>query len=229
VRVLVVEDDPAISLPLRGTLEAEGYAVCVCERGSQGLDMAKAWDPNVVLLDLQLPDTDGLSVTREMRSFTAAPIIMVTGRGDVREKVAGLDAGANDYVVKPFNSAELLARIRAVMRGATPSIPRDTVVIGDLTLDLVNEIATKAGEPLALTRKEFEILRLLASRAGDIVRRDELARAIWGTSPSRGAPSLHVHMSWLRRKLGDDATQPRYIENVRGAGYRLKVGSGSTN
>lgn len=225
MRILVIEDDPSLALPLRKSLEREGYEVRVCDKGGDGIDVARAWHPTIILLDVELPDTDGREVARAIRAFSAAPVIMVTGRGQTHEKIRGLDAGATDYVVKPFDIEELLARIRAAARAsaAPPGVhvASDRLEVNDLVLDVAGRRASRDGEDLGLTGKEFEILRLFALRPGTIIRRDEIARAVWGMSPSEGGNTIDVHMSWLRKKLGDDPTRPRYIETVRGRGFRL--------
>lgn len=227
MRILMIEDDQGIALPLRKALEREGYEVRWAPEGEEGLGIARTWHPTLVLLDVQLPDIDGPDVARQIRTFSTAPIIMVTGRGRTDEKIAGLDAGANDYVVKPFEIDELLARIRAATRSsavaAHASSDGSRIEIAGLVLDVAARRATRDGTDLGLTVKEFEMLRVFALRPGDIIRRDELSRAVWGTSPAEGGNTIDVHMSWLRKKLGDDPSSPRYIETVRGRGFRLRA------
>ncbi|HVL90897.1 MAG TPA: response regulator transcription factor [Actinomycetota bacterium] len=228
MRILVIEDDPALALPLRKSLEREGYEVRLCDEGGQGVDVARTWHPSVVLLDVELPDGNGREVAQRIRTFSPVPIIMVTGRGQTQDKIRGLDAGANDYVVKPFDIDELLARIRAATRPAVASATAadptaSTVALADLRLDMPARRAYRGEEDLGLTVKEFEILRVFAFRPGEIIRRDEISRAVWGTSPSEGGNTIDVHMSWLRKKLGDDPASPRYIETVRGRGFRFRA------
>jgi two-component system, OmpR family, response regulator RegX3 len=223
MRVMLVEDDPDISRPLRRTLEREGFQVAVCDEGQVAIETARSWDPDILLLDLNLPDIPGTDVALEFRRFSSAPIIMVTGRGEIDERIKGLDAGADDYIVKPFDSAELLARIRAVARRpATGPTDQDAFEVGDITLDTKLSIATRGGVDLDLTPKEFEFLRLLARSAGTLVRRDEVARTLWGMSPADAANTVDVHLKRLRTKL-EDAGNSVVIETVRGQGFRLLI------
>lgn len=225
MRVLLVEDEEAISTPLRRALEREGYEVRLSERGEEAINLARDWTPDLLLLDVGLPDVPGTEVAKRVRSFTSAPIIMVTAAGQIEDRVTGLEIGADDYIVKPFAVAELLARVRAATRRAAMPKPVGAVLqVGDVFLDVETATAKRGDEVLDLKEREFEILRLLLSRAGEIVRRDEIARAIWGLSPTQAANSLDVHMSWLRSKLGDDAKEPRYIETIRGRGFRFIAG-----
>lgn len=222
MRVLLVEDEEGIAIPLRRALEREGHDVRHSPTGSEGVDIARSWLPEIVLLDVGLPDIPGTEVARQIRTFATTPIIMVTAMGETDDRVSGLDVGADDYVVKPFQVPELLARIRAVARRASTMKAAGTVLeMHDLVLDVDAGTAKKDGQALDLKDREFELLRLLMSRAGDVVRRDEITRALWGLSPTQAANSLDVHMSWLRSKLGDDAKEPRYIETVRGRGFRF--------
>jgi two-component system, OmpR family, response regulator RegX3 len=223
MRVLVVEDEATIARPLRRALEREGYSVSLCDTGHAALRLARTWSPDVILLDLLLPDLDGRDVAREIRAKSSVPIIMVTARGEESDRVAGLELGADDYVVKPFSVPELVARMRAVSRRVVP-VP---VVTGtllefkDLRLDLGSYRAFKEGVELDLTNKEFELLRMLMMRPGALVRRDEVVRAIWNVSLGESGKTLDVHVSSLRKKLGDAARHPRYIETVRSVGFRL--------
>lgn len=174
------------------------------------------------MLDVQLPDMNGRDIARGIRGFSMVPIIMVMARGEIEDRVTGLDAGATDYVVKPFAPAELLARIRAATRRSAP-VTSATLNFRDLTLDLAALNAFKDGKQLDLSVKEFELLRALIQRAGAVVRRDELTRAIWGIGALEGSNTLDVHLSWVRKKLGDDWKQPSYIETIRGIGFRMRV------
>ncbi|TMK15681.1 MAG: response regulator transcription factor [Actinobacteria bacterium] len=206
MRVLVVEDETTIARPLRRALEREGYDVSVCETGHGALKLARTWAPDLVLLDLLLPDMDGRDVARELRVSSQVPIIMVTARAEENDRVVGLEIGADDYVTKPFSVAELIARMRAVTRH----------------LDTYR--AYQVERELDLTHKEFELLRVLMLRPGAIVRREEMVRAVWNLLLAESGKTLDVHMSVLRKKLGDEARRPRYIETVRGVGFRLAVG-----
>jgi len=228
MRVLVVEDESTIARPLRRALEREGYAVSLCENGHSALRLARTWEPDVILLDLLLPDMDGRDVAREIRSRSQVPIIMVTARGEEADRVSGLELGADDYVVKPFSVPELIARMRAVSRrvGTTPESSDSVLTFKDLKLDLGAYRAFQDDHELELTNKEFELLRMLLMRPGALVRRDEVVRAIWNMSLSESGKTLDVHVSGLRKKLGDDARRPRYIETVRSVGFRLSTETG---
>jgi DNA-binding response OmpR family regulator len=228
MRVLVVEDESTIARPLRRALEREGYAVSLCETGHSALRLARTWSPDVILLDLLLPDMDGRDVAREIRSRSQVPIIMVTARGEEADRVSGLELGADDYVVKPFSVPELIARMRAVSRrvGTTPETSDSVLTFKDLKLDLGAYRAFQDDKELDLTNKEFELLRMLLMRPGALVRRDEVVRAIWNMSLSESGKTLDVHVSGLRKKLSDDARKPRYIETVRSVGFRLSTETG---
>ena len=222
MRVLVVEDETTIARPLRRALEREGYDVSVCETGHGALKLARTWVPDLILLDLLLPDMDGRDVAREIRTNSKVPIIMVTARADESERVVGLEIGADDYVTKPFSVAELIARMRAVTRrSAVTTRAGDLLRFKDLRLDLDTYRAYQEEQELDLTHKEFELLRVLMLRPGAIVRREELVRAVWNLLLAESGKTLDVHMSVLRKKLGDEARRPRYIETVRGVGFRL--------
>lgn len=222
-RVLLVEDEPSIAAPLARTLEDEGHLVSVCERGEEAIEVAHRWEPDLILLDLKLPDIDGMEVATRVRARSSVPIIMLTARGRLPERVAGLEAGADDYLVKPFDVDELLARIRAVLRrpAREPIPPGDPVRFADLELHQSARRATQGGREISLAQKEFELLRILMMRPGETVRREDLCRSIWSAPVAQAGKSLDVHMSWLRNKLGDDPSRPRYIETVRGIGFRL--------
>jgi len=227
MRVLVVEDETTIARPLRRALEREGYDVSVCETGHGALKLARTWSPDLILLDLLLPDMDGRDVAREIRTTSQVPIIMVTARADENDRVVGLEIGADDYVTKPFSVAELIARMRAVSRRSVPATAgraAELLAFKDLRLDLDTYRAYRGDFELDLTHKEFELLRVLMLRPGAIVRREELIRAVWNLLPAESGKTLDVHMSVLRKKLGDDPKSPSYIETVRGVGFRLAGG-----
>jgi len=225
MRVLVVEDETTIARPLRRALEREGYDVSVCETGHGALKLARTWVPDLVLLDLLLPDMDGRDVARELRTSSQIPIIMVTARAEENDRVVGLEIGADDYVTKPFSVTELIARMRAVTRRSTVAARTGEVLtFKDLRLDLDTYRAYQTEQELDLTHKEFELLRVLMLRPGAIVRREELVRAVWNLLVAESGKTLDVHMSVLRKKLGDEARHPRYIETVRGVGFRLAAG-----
>jgi len=228
MRVLVVEDESTIARPLRRALEREGYAVSLCETGHSALRLARTWEPDVILLDLLLPDMDGRDVARQIRSRSQVPIIMVTARAEEADRVSGLELGADDYVVKPFSVPELIARMRAVSRraGGAPEASDTVLTFKDLRLDLSAYRAFKDGRELELTNREFELLRLMLMRPGALVRRDEVVRAIWNMSLGESGKTLDVHVSGLRKKLGDDVRRPSYIETVRSVGFRLATETG---
>jgi DNA-binding response OmpR family regulator len=228
VRALLVDDDHELARLLREYLEPHGVSVDHVAEGLQALERlaASGAHPDIVLLDVMLPGIDGLEVCRLLRNRYDVPIVMLTARGEDAERVAGLDLGADDYVPKPFNPRELLARMHAVVRRARPrpSPATEVLQVGDLVVDVPAHKATVAGRDLSLTSFEFRVLVVLARRAGDTVTREELAGAVLPKSgpydPSVDR-SLDVHVSHLRHKMGDDGKEPRRIRTVRGVGYAL--------
>ncbi|MFV0426584.1 MAG: response regulator transcription factor [Beutenbergiaceae bacterium] len=223
-RVLLAEDDPAIAEPLARALTREGYDVSVHGTGGGAIGEAAAAD--LVVLDLGLPDMDGLDVARWVRGQgLATPILVLTARADEVDLVVGLDAGADDYVTKPFRLAELLARVRALLRRAgSDGEDADELNAQDVKIDVAAHRAFQGERELQLTAKEFELLRVLVREAGSVVGRDSLMREVWASDPSGSTKTLDMHVSWLRRKLGDDANSPRYISTVRGMGFRFETG-----
>lgn len=222
MRVLLVEDEEMISKALRRELERVGFEVNGCDSGEAAVRLAETWKPDVMLLDLMLPDLDGMEVARRVRATSDTPIIMVTARGHESDRVAGLELAADDYIVKPFSVPELIARMRAVRRRAVAAPARNSILrFRDIEMDLNRHRLTKAGVGMEMTNKEFEIMRMLLSRPDTIVRRADMIHSIWGLNPEEGANTLDVHVSVLRKKLGDDARSPRYIETVRSVGFRL--------
>jgi two-component system response regulator RegX3 len=222
-RVLLIEDEESIATPLVGALEREGFDVEHAATGRDGLEAASNDAIDLVLLDLMLPDMDGRDVCRTLRQSSNVPVIMLTARGLETDRVVGLELGADDYVVKPFSVAELAARMRAVLRrtaeGATAS--KDVLEVGKVQLDRRTWTVRLRGEPLELARREFELLRLLLEHAGEVVTREQLMRDVWETEWMGATKTLDVHVSTLRRKLGDDPASPRYIHTVRGVGFRF--------
>jgi two-component system, OmpR family, KDP operon response regulator KdpE len=220
--VLVVEDDDAIRAAIRRGLTERGYAVAVAATGFAGLEHALKDAPQVVLLDLGLPDVDGLTVISLIRAASDVPIIVITAQDDDPTMIKALDAGADDYVVKPFGTDQVAARIRAVLRrgGQSPTTP-ETLQVGDLVIDEGTRSATMAGVPLDLARKEFDLLLALAHRRGDVVTKRELLADVWQQAYGGSDRTVDVHLSWLRRKLGETAAEPRYLLSVRGVGVRL--------
>lgn len=225
-QVLLAEDDPAIAEPLARALGREGYEVVVQGTGQGAIDAAPSAD--MVILDLGLPDMDGLDVARWIRQQgLTTPVLVLTARADEVDLVVGLDAGADDYVTKPFRLAELLARVRALLRRShTDEVAEDDVTAQDVRLDLAAHRAFQGDRELHLTAKEFDLLRVLVRDAGSVVSRDALMREVWDSDPNGSTKTLDMHVSWLRRKLGDDANAPRYISTVRGMGFRFETGVG---
>jgi len=214
VQILVVEDEDAIARPLEEGLAREGFSVTRVATDHEAL---AAPLPDLVLLDLRLPDVDGIEVCRELRSRSNVPIIVVSARGEEVDRVVGLELGADDYVVKPFGFRELLARIRAVMRRTAPDAADEVLRVGALDVDVRARRAILAGRELALTTKEFDLLALLASDPGAVVDRERLLREVWNTEWFGPTKTVDVHVASLRKKLGD----PGWIETVRGIGLRL--------
>lgn len=222
--VLLVEDDPAIAEPLARALGREGYEVRSHGTGKGALEALNGVD--LVVLDLGLPDIDGLDVARSIRSQgLALPILILTARTDEVDLVVGLDAGADDYVTKPFRLAELLARVRALLRRSGGELDEaEEVTAQDVRVDVAAHRAFQGSRELHLTAKEFELLRVLVREAGSVVERETLMREVWGSDPTGATKTLDMHVSWLRRKLDDDANDPRYISTVRGMGFRFETG-----
>lgn len=219
--VLLVEDDPAISEPLARAFGREGYEVRAHGTARGALNEVGAAD--LIVLDLGLPDMDGLDVAREIRSRGLdTPILILTARTDEVDMVIGLDAGADDYVTKPFRLAELLARVRALLRRSVPDGADSELRAQDIVVDLAGHRVFVGGQEISLSAKEFDLLRVLVASAGTMVSRDELMREVWGTDPQGSTKALDTHVSWLRRKLGDSTASPRYISTVRGMGFRFE-------
>ena len=221
--VLVIEDDPAIRSSLVRSLTERGHAVSSAPAGMPGLQQALDDQPDVVLLDLGLPDLDGHSLLTMLRAVSRTPVIVVTARDDDPSVVRALDAGADDYVVKPFGMDTLEARIRAVLRRAAADDPDAPLQVGDLVVDAASRAATLRGQDLELTRREFDLLLLLVQRSGEVVTKREILAEVWNQPYGGGERTVDVHLSWLRRKLGETAAHPAYIHSVRGVGVRLSA------
>ena len=221
--VLLVEDETSITDPLAEALAREGFETKLARSVAESLEIASRIDPDLVLLDVMLPDGSGLDVCRELRSRSQVPIIMLTARGEEADRVVGLELGADDYVVKPFSAREVVARIRAVLRRTDqPGRPDEKPIeIGEIRLDPSRREATKNGDVLELSRKEYELLRLLMENAGAVVTRERALEEVWDTNWFGSTKTLDVHVSGLRRKLGDDSSDPRFLHTVRGVGFRF--------
>jgi DNA-binding response OmpR family regulator len=219
--VLLAEDDASISEPLARALRREGYDVDVSSDGPGTLEVAMAGGIDLIVLDIGLPRLDGLEVCRRLRSDgQTVPVLILTARADEVDTVIGLDAGADDYVTKPFRLAELLARVRALLRRGTP----ETSVVQGVRVDADARRAWIGDAELELTTKEFDLLSVLVGDAGKVVTREQIMREVWDSKWWGSTKTLDMHISWLRRKLGDDAHNPRYITTVRGVGFRFERG-----
>jgi two-component system response regulator RegX3 len=229
-RILFVEDEPSIAEPFARALVRAGFDTTTVGTASGALETAARIDPDLVLLDLTLPDGDGRDVCRELRRRGDVPIVMLTARGTETDRVVGLELGADDYVVKPFSGAEVIARIRAVLRrtggvGSSSTTgggqPLEVLHVGPLELDAAARRAWLGGEELQLSRKEMDLLVRLARDAGRVVTREDLMADVWDVNWFGSTKTLDVHVGWLRRKLGDDPADPRFIHTVRGVGFRF--------
>ena len=224
-RLLLIDDDPMITEPLARQLGAAGYEVLVTHDGRSGLELAQTQKPDLVVLDVMMPELDGWEVCQKLRQNSVVPILMLTALGDEVDRILGLELGADDYLTKPFSVRELKARIKALLRRveldqhAAPA-PNE-LVVGDIRVELDSRQVYKGNELLQLRYKEFELLSLLLNRAGDVVTRAELFDKIWGTDWLGDTRTLDVHIRWLREKIEEDPSQPRYIQTVRGVGYRM--------
>jgi len=219
--VLVVEDDSAIRAALVRSLTGAGHAVTSQTSGMAGLSAAVDGRPDVVVLDLGLPDVDGLVVLSMLRAVSAVPVVVATARDDEKEIVRALDAGADDYLVKPFGGDQLEARIRAVLRRSGHDAPPSPIAVGALVISPTSREVTLDGMPVELSRKEFDLLHLLAQRVGEVVTKREILTEVWRQAYGGGDRTVDVHLSWLRRKLGESAAEPVYLHSVRGVGVRL--------
>jgi two-component system KDP operon response regulator KdpE len=219
-RVLVVDDERQILRALEMKLRGAGYAVDTAATARDALAQAAMRPPEAVILDLLLPDGSGTDVCRELRKWSTAPILVLSAVGEEKEKIAALDAGADDYVTKPFSGDELLARLRAALRRTGPSA-EPVLEVGDLQIDRDKRSVTFAGSPISLTPTEYDLLRLLVENEGKLLTHPAILRAIWGPAYREESNYLHVYVSHLRRKIEPDPARPRYILNQPGVGYRL--------
>jgi two-component system response regulator RegX3 len=220
-RVLVVEDERAISEPLAEHLAREGFDAEVADTIEAASQAFEARPPDVILLDVMLPDGDGRDLAREIRKTSDVPIVMLTARGEEIDRIVGLELGADDYVVKPFSARELVARIRAIQRRGSSAPRRGTITIGPITLDPGARTCTKDGQAIELAAKEFDLLHLLMANAGTVMKREQIMDEVWDPHWFGPTKTLDVHISWLRKKLEDDASDPRFITTIRGVGFRF--------
>src|ERR1700760_1458920 len=223
--LLLVEDDPAIRTALMRSLRELGHAVNAVSSGMAALSGAVESKPDVVLLDLGLPDIDGVDILSMLRAVSEVPVIVATARDDEAEIVRVLDLGADDYVIKPFTAAQLNARIKAVLRRSGRGDEDPVITIGGLSIDTRSRLVTVDGREVELARKEFELLLALARRAGEVVTKRDLLSEVWQLAWGGSDRTVDVHLSWLRRKLGESALDPRYVHSVRGVGVRLMAPS----
>jgi two-component system, OmpR family, KDP operon response regulator KdpE len=222
VRVLVVDDERAIRRFLQAALDAHGYAVFEAASGEEAIRSVLADRPDLVILDLGLPDVEGIEVTRRLREWSSIPIIILSVREQEADKIAALDAGADDYLTKPFGVGELMARMRVVLRRVAEPETSPVFQIGDLVVDLARRWVTVKGEEVALTPTEYDLLRVLVQHAGKVLIHRQLLRQVWGMGYESELHLLRVNISNLRRKLEPDATRPQYVLTEPGVGYRLR-------
>lgn len=221
-RILVVDDEPQIRKFLRISLGANGYDVLEAETGTAGIEVARAHAPDLLVLDLGLPDIDGQEVISAVRAFSAMPIVVLSVRADEFDKVEALDRGANDYVVKPFGIAELMARVRAVLRSRAPQDAGVVLAAGMVSIDLGRRIVTKDGAEIHLSKKEWELLSFLAQRPDHVLTHRQILKEVWGPAHVDDTAYLRVYINQLRQKLETDPAQPTIIVTDPGVGYRLK-------
>lgn len=220
-RVLVVDDEPQIVRALRTSLEARDFEVLSTDRGDSAVSLAATAEPDVVVLDLGLPDIDGVEVTKQVRSFSSVPIIVLTVEEGLGTKVAALDAGADDYVTKPFAMEELLARINATLRRAAREEPKEAILrFGDVEIDLPRKLVTKAGSQVRLTPTEYGLLEIMSTNPGKLLTHRWLLARVWGPGYGEESQYLRVYVGQLRKKLEDDPSSPRWILTEPGVGYR---------
>lgn len=223
--VLLVDDEKMITGPLSRSLAQAGYEVMVAHDGREGLELAKKKQPDVVVLDVMMPQMDGWDVCRILRQDSTVPILMLTALGDEVDRILGLELGADDYLTKPFSSRELIARLKALLRRVEldrkEQAAGDQMTVGNVRLELDTRRAFKDGKELVLRQKEYELLSLFLSRPGEVITRAEFFDQVWGTDWLGDTRTLDVHIRWLREKIEVDPSQPRLIQTIRGVGYRF--------
>jgi two-component system, OmpR family, KDP operon response regulator KdpE len=220
--VLVVDDEPQIVRGLKVILRDAGYAVATASTKKEALDAVAVRPPDAIVLDLVLPDGSGVEVCTEIRGWSPLPILVLSAVGDEREKVRALDAGADDYITKPFGTDELLARLRAVLRRVTDEDSEPSIAVGDLVIDMAARTVTRAGEEIHLTPIEFDLLKTLARDRGKLITHRQLLKTVWGPAYETETHYLRVHFAHLRAKIEPDTSHPRYIVTDPGVGYRLR-------
>lgn len=227
-RVLIIEDDPAIVRGLKDALEDESFEVLTAADGDKGYEKIVKGKPDLIILDLMLPKRDGFELCRRVREERIpTPILILTARSEEADRVRGLDLGADDYVVKPFSLLELLARVRALLRRPAPTpptLPAEILRFGNVEIDFRRFEARKGGRPLDMSRKEYGLLRCLASRAGEVVTRDELLDEVWGVDRYPTTRTVDNHVSMVRAKIEDDPSEPKFLITVHAVGYKLSIG-----
>ncbi len=223
IRILVVDDERSIRRFLNVSLQAHGYVVYEAVNGQQALDDVAIQRPDLVILDLGLPDMDGATVTRKLREWTRVPIIILSVREHENDKITALDAGADDYLTKPFSVGELLARIRVALRHATPAENLPVFKIDELTVDLTRRQVSRAGKEIVLTPTEYDLLRIMIQHAGKVLTHHQLLDLVWGSAYTKETHLLRVNISNLRQKIEPDPARPHYILTELGVGYRLRA------
>ncbi len=222
-RILVIDDERAIRRYLRASLTAHGYHVFEASTAQEGLAATPTVRPDLIILDLGLPDVDGIDVTRQLREWSKVPIVILSVRGQDEDKIAALDAGADDYLTKPFSTGELLARIRVAMRHGARPADEPVITTGSLVVDVSHRVVTVAGREIALTPIEYALLKTLALHAGKVLIHRHLLREVWGPGYDQDTNLLRVNISKLRHKIETDPARPQYITTEPGVGYRLRV------
>jgi two-component system KDP operon response regulator KdpE len=224
-RVLIVDDEPQIRRFLRASLQAHDYTVLEAENGKDAVRACTVQKPELMILDLGLPDMDGLDVLKTVREWSTVPVIVLSIRSDDQDKIEALDRGANDYVTKPFSMGELLARMRVALRqGRGEADAGPVVVAGDIAIDLAKRLVTVAGQPIKLSRKEYDLLRILASHPGKVITHQQLLQEVWGPAYVEETQYLRVYIGQLRQKLERNPAAPKQLITEPGVGYRLLVG-----
>jgi two-component system response regulator VicR len=226
-KIVLIDDDPLITEPLVRVLRQQGFELQVAHNGRTGLELALTTQPDVVVLDIMMPEMDGWAVCRTLREQSVVPILMLTALNEEVDRILGLELGADDYLTKPFSTRELLARIKALLRRVAldqQRVPAQTMQVGELRLNLDTRQVFKGNTLLELRYKEFELLSLLMSQPGQVVSRAEILDQVWGTDWLGDTRTLDVHIRWLREKIEHDPSQPRYVQTVRGVGYRFGNG-----